>query len=124
MIASLLLMVAIPQDAPPAVGDEIVVIGERMKAWRAGIRFRNGKATCTIRTSTGDAEIDRVGCDSMTQCFEAMKPRFDATQDKALSRVDRKQRLDEANQDLTTCVKDKRGDMIAELAARRAGPKE
>ena len=125
MIALALLMLTAPQDAPAETAEEIVVIGEKMKQWNAAIRYRDGKAICTIKKSTGDPDVDRIGCDSMTQCFDAMRPRFDSTQDKALDRATRKQRLAEANTDLTACVVEKRGDMIAALAEKRAGaPKE
>ncbi len=121
MMALALLLTA--QDATlaqDARADEITVIGRKLKDWRGHADFKKGRASCRTRKSTGDAAIDRIGCESTVQCFTAMQPRFDASQDKALAADERKRRLDALNQELGQCFADKREAMIAALADARA----
>ena len=109
-----------PQDG--AVAEEIVVIGEKLKAWRAEIRFTKTGANCKIKVSTGDAAIDRIGCAAMEQCWPDFLPRFEATRAKGVAAADRKARTAALNTELGACVMDRREALIAELAdARVAG---
>jgi hypothetical protein len=121
MMALALLLAT--QDAAPvedARANEITVIGRKLREWRGHADFRKGKASCRTRKSSGDAAIDRIGCESTVQCFTAMQPRFDASQDKALAVDERKHRLETLNQELGQCFADKREAMIAALADARA----
>jgi len=111
------------QDAAPAEdarANEITVIGRKLSEWRGHADFRKGKASCRTRKSSGDAAIDRIGCESTMQCFTAMQPRFDASQDKAFAADERKRQLETLNQELGQCFADKREAMIAALADARA----
>lgn len=118
MIALALLLTA--QDAGDPRANEITVIGRKLKDWRGHADFKHGKASCRTRKSTGDAAIDQIGCESTVQCFAAMQPRFEASQDKALAADARRQRLAALNQELGQCFADKREAMIAALADARA----
>jgi hypothetical protein len=120
VILPLLLLL---QDAPapdPDTAQEIVVIGQKLKTWRASIRFRKGGAQCRIRQSTGDAEIDRIGCGAVEQCWPQFLPGFEATRAKGVGAADRKARTEQLNQALGTCVMAKREALIAALAEKRA----
>ncbi len=112
--------------APPAdaqVTEEIVVIGEKMKAWRATVRFGKKGAECKIKVSTGDAAIDRIGCAAMEQCWPDVAARFEATRAKDVTAADRKTRTAALKQELGTCVMARREAAIAELADARVAEK-
>ncbi len=111
------------QAAPPppvdATAEEITVIGEKMKAWRAAIRFGKKGADCKVKVSTGDAAIDRIGCTSMEQCWPDFLPRFEATRAKDVTAADRKARTAALNTELGACVMERREALIADLADAR-----
>ena len=117
MILAILLALQVAPAPSPA--DDIVVIGQRLQRWRAGITIRKGVMTCKTKQSTGDVAIDGIGCAAMKACWPVAQPRFEATRDTALSSDERKRIAAEANRDLGTCVGDKRQGLIADLATRR-----
>lgn len=117
----LLTLALVAQTVPnPETGEEIVVIGEKLKSWRAKVDFGKNGATCKIKQSTGDAEIDRIGCSAMEQCWPDFLPGFEATRAKGVAADDRKAKTEELNKALGTCVMAKRDTLIAELADKRA----
>ncbi|WP_326525443.1 hypothetical protein [Sphingomonas sp.] len=120
MILALLLAL---QAAPaPAPADEVTVIGQRLeKDWSGRVRFTKSGTKCDIRKSTGDAEIDRIGCTAMERCFPQYQARYQAANDRAV-RPDVKKVMQAAlNQELTACVTSERKAGIAALAAKRRG---
>lgn len=120
MILALLLMqaAAAPPDAP--VSDEVVVIGERLKKWRASFRSRGGKLSCKVRESTGDAAIDAIGCGAMAACWPDAEPKFRASQAKGLAKDERRRLMGIAEKAFGECMFARRKAGIAELADRRA----
>jgi hypothetical protein len=118
ILLALALQTAAPPPANP-VAEEIVVIGEKMKAWRAAIHFGKKGTECTIKVSTGDAAIDGIGCSAMEQCWPEFHARFEATRAKGVTASDRKTRMAALNQELGTCVMARRDAAIAELADAR-----
>jgi len=68
--------------APQSVEEEIVVMGRRLADWRGQATFMNKRPRCKTIKSTGDARIDRIGCDAMTQCIVKTRDTF-AIRDKA-----------------------------------------
>jgi hypothetical protein len=121
VILPLLLAVQAAPVVPPAdTADEIVVIGQKLKSWRASIRFRKSGPDCRIRQSTGDAAIDRIGCTAMEQCWPQFLPGFEATRAKGVTADVRKTQTAQLNQALGECVMAKRTAMIADLAEQRA----
>ena len=116
ILAALLLL----QAAPAADAHEVVVIGPRLeRAFKANVRFRADGPQCKIGTSTGDAEIDRIGCRALEVCFPPFQSRFAATRDRAIKPSTRKVMQGALNQELTACFKRERTDGIAALVARR-----
>lgn len=110
------------QHAPvptPNVQREIVVIGNKMKAFRTSVRERNGKMVCQTRKSTGDKEIDAIGCTALAGCLTELRPRLDASADRRLPAVERKRLREAVEGDLGTCMITRRDAMIADLAERR-----
>lgn len=120
MLSLLAATLLSPVQAPaPQPTTDVVVMGERMKNWRASVRERKGRMVCTTRTSTGDRELDAIGCNAMATCLTELKPRLNATLDKTLAAADRKSLRDAVDRDLFTCVTTNRDTAAAALAERR-----
>ena len=119
----ILALALIQVVAPPPAADEpdIVVIARKLQDWRASFRMKRGKYACAVTRSTGDLEIDRVGCEAMRVCLIPAMPRFEAARAKSVDAATRKRLTDAINAEMTTCVRDHRQQLIAELADRRAG---
>lgn len=117
MLAAALLTTLQAPATPPAA--DVVVMGEKLKNWRASVRERKGRMVCTTRTSTGDRELDAIGCNAMATCLAELKPRLNATLDKTLAAADRKSLRDAVDRDLFTCVTTNRDTAAAALAERR-----
>lgn len=124
-----LLMIASPvQDAGTVTADtgpvaqEIVVIGRKLKTWRATIRTGRDGLTCRTKASSGDPEIDALGCSAMMRCWPAARALFDASTAKGLAKADRQRLQAQANETMTTCVAAQHREQIEALAMRRAGP--
>lgn len=113
-----LLQVVAP---PPADESDIVVIARKLQDWRASFRMKKGKYACEVTRSTGDLEIDKVGCEAMRVCLIPAMPRYNATRAKGVDAPTRQRLTDAINAEMTTCVRDHRQQLIAELADRRAG---
>lgn len=120
---SFLLALAL-QVAPASLPDlevqrDIVVIGSKLKTWRARVRSKDGKMGCQTLTSTRDKDIDAIGCSAMAGCLTALRPRLIAAADRKLPAKTRKALNAAASRDLGACVMSRRDDMIADLAERR-----
>jgi len=63
--------------SPPAVEQEIVIIAQRLRNWRARYAVRGSETTCATTRSTGDREIDAIGCISFETCVRQLRPRID-----------------------------------------------
>lgn len=104
----------------PTVEDEVTVIGRRLGGWRGSLKTRNGVARCVTRRSTGDRDIDRIGCDAMITCL----PRFESEFKAVLAGrhdEDMRDRMNvDINRRLTACVEDRHDQLVAALAERRA----
>ena len=116
MLAALLLL----QAAPAPAADEVVVIGERLeKNWAA--KFRSGAKgmQCKVTRSTGDAEIDRIGCVAMEACTPIFQSRTAATDQRGIRPEVKKMMQTSLNAEFTNCVKRERTAGIAALVAQR-----
>ena len=116
----ILLALAIQAVTPaPAPESDIVVIGRKLDAWRSKLTSEKGRVTCVTKVSTGDAEIDAIGCTVMTECFPKSRSAFEATTAKGLSRGERKRLMTVAEQAMLACVMPRRDELVGELVARR-----
>lgn len=122
-----LVLLAAPQDStatpaavPPFTQDEIRVIGRKLRDWRGAIKLGDHAAACVTKRSTGDRDIDQIGCDAMTACvptFEAeLKDAYTRTPDKAAQA----QRTADIARRMTACFESRHDASIAALADRRA----
>ena len=106
------------QPAPPAPAaqqDEIRVVGQRLQNWRGKMFSRRGSDRCDTLVSSGDAEIDRVGCSAMAHCYAIHRAGLNeaATRPRAVRNTHPVYRL------MGVCVRDQRDLLIAALAERR-----
>jgi hypothetical protein len=62
-----------PQVGAPApvetAQEEMLDVGQRLKNWRGEMQHRNGSDHCRTLVSSGDADVDRVGCSAMAHCY-------------------------------------------------------
>jgi len=122
VLGAFLLLAVGPADVPPvAEAREIVVIGEKLKQWRGDWGSRNGVLSCRTTKSTGDAEIDAVGCQALVACAAPQVSRFQAIAAGKASRSARRRQMDAAAQAMMPCLAEQRAAGIAALADRRAG---
>ncbi len=118
MILLLALMQATPAPAPPE--EEIVVIARKLNQWRGKIRTNPLGTKCVTERSTGDREIDAVGCTALERCWPDTLPRMKAAQAKGVSRPDRQRLKADAMRSFDACVRPQRDALIEALHARRA----
>ncbi len=103
---ALLLTQAAPEAA--AVEPEIVVLAQKLKStrfvWKASDKSGAWKLSkCRIKKSSGDKEVDAITCKAVEQCLHTMP--IGAKQIPA---------------EFSTCLTERRGALIADLAAQRA----
>ncbi|HZF42866.1 MAG TPA: hypothetical protein VEZ48_05615 [Sphingomonadaceae bacterium] len=110
---------AAPAPANAEVQREIVVIGSKLKTWRARVYEKRGKMLCDTGKSTGDKAIDAIGCTAMATCLTELKPRLMANLDRKLPAAERKSAKAVIDKDLGACVMSRRDAMTADLADRR-----
>lgn len=126
MLILLALLAHLQDVAPPSAAaslstqDEIRVIGRKLRDWRGAIKLGEHAAACVTKRSTGDRDIDQIGCDAMTACvppFEAeLKDAYTRTTDKTV----RGQRSADITRRMTACFEAQHDARIAALADRRA----
>ena len=121
MIATVLFLASavIPAPAPPAE-EEIVVIADRLKGWSGKVRDTLGIRSCRTTRSTGDKEIDAIGCRVLTDCFLPMKKRLIAAVKAAGRDAERrKAAMEPLNAEIATCANERRMKLISDLLDRR-----
>ncbi|MBR0552604.1 hypothetical protein [Stakelama marina] len=116
----LMLQAAPPPAVPaPAVDDEIVVIGKRLRDWRGRFRMHDGKPECRTTRSTGDKAIDAIGCEAMVQCYGPLQARVEQMTAQVKDKAERTRRLQQIADGQVQCLKDARQAGIAKLAEER-----
>lgn len=97
MIAIVLTALALTQaEAPaaePPVDNEIVVLGNKLRAWRGTWRVSDGVVKCKTKRSAGDREIDAIGCGAMVTCMTPLVPQWQAVEDSDLPKAELETRL-------------------------------
>jgi hypothetical protein len=110
---------AAPAARPPAVEQDITVIGQRLRRWTARYEVRGSRVSCRTRRSTGDREIDAIGCSAFAACILQFRPRIEESDRTNLESSVRRRMKDAIQRDLAACVDARRDELIAELADRR-----
>lgn len=120
LLAQLQDVTAPPAGTSATPQDEIRVIGRKLRDWRGAIRLGEHAAACITKRSTGDRDIDQIGCDAMTACvpmFEAeLKDAYTRTTDKAV----RERSAADITRRMTACFEAQHDMRITALADRRA----
>lgn len=120
MIEMAMLMLLAGQTAPEAsVAEEMVVIGQRLRTWRGRITPAGAALRCVTTTSTGDAEIDRLGCSAMVACFTPMRPRMEASADRRRAAAERRAIARAVEHELGPCLVQRNDRLVADLVERR-----
>lgn len=120
---SLLLALALtsaPDAAQPEREAEIVVIARKLKDWRGSFRTKKGAVHCQTTRSTGDVEIDAVGCTAMVTCVTPHMAAMQAIAVLRESKEERSRRMNALMQTTLPCMTEQRAAGIAALADRRA----
>ena len=99
--------------------EEVVVIAQRLADWRNRMReLPDGSIQCTTVRSSGDREVDQLGCSAMVHCYTQLRPAF-----VSASQQRRGRRMPAAghplDQQLSACVRDQHDRLTAALAERR-----
>lgn len=121
-MAALALAAAQPAAEPPVV-DEIVVMGNKLRNWRGTWRVRDGAVRCKTKRSTGDREIDAIGCGAMVTCMTPLVPQWQAIEDADLPKAELEARLNGLLQSANVgdCFGKTREQSITALVAARRG---
>ncbi len=112
----------VPPAAPDAaaVNEEVVVIGQKFRNWKVSLKTHKGVPQCTVKVSSGDPELDKIGCDALTICMAEIRAQHDNKAERRVSGDERREKRVSVNQQLSSCFKEHRDTAFAELAARRA----
>lgn len=118
LILSTALLLAQQTVSPPDQA-EIVVIGRRLANWTGTYRIRGAKVRCSTKVSSGDHEIDDLGCRAFEDCAGQMASQIAATDRKSLAQETRLAMKDIVKADLFACVAKRRIALIEALATER-----
>ncbi len=122
---SLTLAMMLIQAAPVAIETaaeepEITIIGKKLQYWRGFLRYKNGVPNCKSKRSTGDREIDKIGCDAMIACFPKYQAELDAFAKSSKTKAEYGRVSKGVYSKISACVVDSRDAGIDALSAKRA----
>lgn len=108
-----------PADVDPAVASQVRAISAKLRDWRGNWASIDGKLACATTKTTGDKEIDVIGCGALIACIKPIYPELTKIASGPQGREE-KQRLIQAKvHGQNSCLHRKRGDGIAALAYQR-----
>jgi hypothetical protein len=132
VIAAFILFLAQVADAVPALGAsaeeerEIVVTARKLGRWSGNWEPHNGSPTCKTTTTSGDTEIDQIGCNAMIYCTPIYQAEMDAVVKAATAQGRLKSRADVIKMSrlpvyraMSKCVDQRRKLGIRELVRKR-----
>ena len=119
MIALLLAQAVAPASVAPPPDEDIVVIARKLDAWRGVIRTNPFGTKCVTKQSTGDRDIDAIGCTAMERCWPDTLPRLRAAHAKGVVTADRERLEVEIQRDFDACAKPQRAALLEGLQTRR-----
>jgi hypothetical protein len=98
---------------------EIIVVGEKLDRWRGEFSLRGDKFKCKTKRSSGDEQIDPLGCQAIRLCIVPLQSRLTESDNKALGVARQKELKKEIFDDLGVCVKETRAKLVADFVAQR-----
>lgn len=108
-----------PREIDPKVAEQVPIIAGKLQQWQGTWGAVDGKLGCKTIRSSGDAEIDALGCASTIACVKSEYPALKAIADGAGTPADKQRKIGEKLAALQPCMKQHRGQGIAELALKR-----
>jgi hypothetical protein len=120
IVATLALAAAEPVAEPPA-GNEIEVIGRRLRKWRGSWNLIGDAIGCQTTRSSGDKAVDAIGCNAVVDCMQPLAPQWKALTEARLPDHELKSKANALLQEagISECVAAKREAGIAALAEQR-----
>ncbi|MXO75382.1 hypothetical protein GRI40_09170 [Altererythrobacter aerius] len=103
----------------PEVAAQVPLIAGKLQGWQGAWGAVDGKLACRTMKSTGDSEIDMIGCGAMMACVKPVFPKLKALADGPGSEADKKAKMGTILAGQSTCLKERRGQGIAALALKR-----
>lgn len=110
---------AVAQKVDPKVAAQVPQIASKLAQWRGTWAAVQGKLACKTVKSSGDEEIDAIGCYATLTCVRPAYPALRAIADGKGSEADKKAKMRAKLDTLDTCLKERRGQGIAALATKR-----
>ena len=120
----MILLLAALQAAPipQPREDDVVVIGRRVREWRGTFKAdKNGVSRqCRTKRSTGDLEIDAIGCEATVTCYTQVHGKVAAIMAATKSRKEANRRMASImNAEMTPCMDRTYRPLVAALAQKR-----
>ena len=132
-LAALALILAQGNAAPPAkvdtsrvdpkVAAQVPVITEKLRQWRGTWAAVDGKLACRTVKTSGDEDVDKIGCYATLTCIKPAYPALKAIADSKVAEEQKKAKMKAKLDSLQTCMSQHRGQGIAQLALARGGAK-
>jgi hypothetical protein len=98
---------------------EIVVVGQKLDRWQGEFSLRGEKLKCKTKRSSGDKQIDLLGCEAIKLCIMPLQSRLTESDNKALGVARQKELKKEIFDDFTVCGKETRARLVADFVAQR-----
>lgn len=108
-----------PREVPPAVAKQVPIIAGKLRNWRGVWGAVDGKLACKTVKSTGDKDIDKIGCNALVACIKPHYKQLKTIADSKASEADKKRRISAKLKTLDPCLHEHRGNGIAALAVAR-----
>lgn len=112
---------AVAGKVDPKVAAQVPQIAGKLAQWRGTWAAVDGKLACRTVKSSGDEEIDKIGCFATLTCVKPAYPELKAIADGKGTEPEKKARMRAKLDTLDTCLKQHRGQGIAALALKRGG---
>lgn len=107
------------QEIDPRVAEQVPIVAAKLNHWRGAWGVVNGKLGCETVRSSGDEEIDALGCAAMLACIRPAYPELKKINDGSAAVEEKKRQMAAKLATLEPCMKARRGQGIAEIALRR-----
>lgn len=110
---------AASRDVDPKVAEQVPVVAAKLNHWRGAWGVVDGKLGCETVRSSGDEEIDALGCAAMLACVRPAYPELKKINDSQAAVDEKKRQMAARLAALEPCMTARRGQGIAEIALRR-----
>jgi hypothetical protein len=110
---------ATPREIDPKVAAQVPIIAGKLEQWRGAWGAAGGKIACRTVRSSGDEEIDALGCAAMIVCVKPAYPALKKIADGPAALDEKERQMKSKLATLEPCMRQHRGQGIAELALRR-----